>query len=483
VCNAAFCADDGRAFVIRHAPVSINRDGEWCCYAHDANLSTQVTCRTSAGAVSSFTFEGGTFPSSRNGSLPYRDYRVPSRCAVGAFPTEFRVWAFSGSGLCNDPNFWLCGGQITWTDTLAAEDTRPYRATVTCRTAAGATATGTATATTATTLTPPDCEAILPGSYRERLVLERNVGTAAAPQWEPAGETQVDLTNHPECKPGGSAYPCQLVRAFVSPSNPDECTWGPYIMPPPDCETLPPPAEPSPGPSPSASPGASPGPTTVPAPPVYDPNMPDPYAPVNPETGGGTRLNPDGSQTTTEVQPDGTTVTRTQLPDGSTVTTTRPPGGPASTVRTPPLGTGISQGPDPDGKNCISGAFSFNPINWVYIPVKCVLQWAFIPSQASAEQINALRAEAGARPPVSIGTWAAGAVPGFGDGFGAATSCTALPDFDPAQLGRARLPCKPDYALYDVGFVLVQLFLVAVTGLYVWGMAQRALQASGGEVV
>lgn len=36
--------------------------------------------------------------------------------------------------------------------------------------------------------------------------------------------------------------------------------------------------------------------------------------------------------------------------------------------------------PDPDGdRNCFLDAISWNPIDWVYVPVKCVLTWAFVP--------------------------------------------------------------------------------------------------------
>jgi hypothetical protein len=346
----------------------------------------------------------------------------------------------------------------------------PFHATATCRNSAGATATAAeTTAATANTLPAPDCEAVLPGSWRQDLTATQTQGDGTK---QPILAKTLDLTAYPNCQ--SRAAPCSLGWSQPTATQTSECRWGAYLMPDTDCppETKPTYTPTSPAPSASPSPGAPP--------PMYDPSAPDPYAPVNPETGGGTRLNPDGSETVTEVAPDGTTTTRTKLPNGETVTTTRPPGGPASTVRTPPFGAGV-QGDDAEG--CLASGFSWNPVSWVLTPVKCALQWAFVPSQSSSEQINALRAEAGARPPVSIGTWAAGAVPGFGDGFGAATSCTALPDFDPAQLGRARLPCKPDFALYDVGFALVQLFLVAVTGMYVWGMAQRALQASGGEVV
>jgi len=43
--------------------------------------------------------------------------------------------------------------------------------------------------------------------------------------------------------------------------------------------------------------------------------------------------------------------------------------------------------PDPEGptqtqQNCLGAAFSFNPVNWVLVPVKCALTWAFVPENA-----------------------------------------------------------------------------------------------------
>lgn len=38
--------------------------------------------------------------------------------------------------------------------------------------------------------------------------------------------------------------------------------------------------------------------------------------------------------------------------------------------------------PPPDEGSCMSEAVSFNPVKWVYVPVKCVLIWAFVPDDA-----------------------------------------------------------------------------------------------------
>lgn len=43
--------------------------------------------------------------------------------------------------------------------------------------------------------------------------------------------------------------------------------------------------------------------------------------------------------------------------------------------------------PKDGGDNCISDIFSLNPIDWVYVPVKCVLKWAFVPDSAAFSDV------------------------------------------------------------------------------------------------
>lgn len=48
-------------------------------------------------------------------------------------------------------------------------------------------------------------------------------------------------------------------------------------------------------------------------------------------------------------------------------------------------GTDTGANPDPsDGTNCITSSWSWNPVSWVYAPVKCALKWAFVPSAEAA---------------------------------------------------------------------------------------------------
>jgi hypothetical protein len=95
-------------------------------------------------------------------------------------------------------------------------------------------------------------------------------------------------------------------------------------------------------------------------------------------------------------------------------------------------GTGTN--PDPDsgpvgdpatdpkagGKSCMGAAWSLNPVQWVFVPVKCALQWAFVPDTAAlTEDVGGVRdAWNGSAPAVYIAgaTVAVGAIGGIGAG-------------------------------------------------------------------
>ena len=102
--------------------------------------------------------------------------------------------------------------------------------------------------------------------------------------------------------------------------------------------------------------------------------------------------------------------------------TTPTTGFPATGTNTDPTtgtdSTDTTHGVNPDtgdaaGASCMGGAWSWNPVNWVYIPVKCALKWAFVPPAGSMEtQFTGLRTTWSASPP---GAYLAG----FGSMIGA----------------------------------------------------------------
>ena len=71
------------------------------------------------------------------------------------------------------------------------------------------------------------------------------------------------------------------------------------------------------------------------------------------------------------------------LPDGA-------PGGDPGTLPGGGTGTLPSPGSDPQTNNdCWSGgSFSWNPVDWVMVPVKCALSWAFVPTTATLTQLS-----------------------------------------------------------------------------------------------
>lgn len=145
---------------------------------------------------------------------------------------------------------------------------------------------------------------------------------------------------------------------------------------------------------------------------------------------------------------------------------------------TPPA-TGTAPGGEVEGQDCLGAAVSLSkPWTWVTGPVKCALVWAFVPKTVGV-QLDALRADLGAKPPGSVLVWGVEAVPGAFAGYGAGAGCTALPDFDPNQQGGLQLPCAPDFDLFRFGFHMVELFIYGLALLKLWAMAQSAMGGKG----
>jgi hypothetical protein len=65
---------------------------------------------------------------------------------------------------------------------------------------------------------------------------------------------------------------------------------------------------------------------------------------------------------------------------------------------------------DPAASSCLSGAVSWNPVDWVFVPVKCALQWAFVPPPGTWENNVATMRDAYKNTPPAVVT---GAVSGL----------------------------------------------------------------------
>lgn len=111
----------------------------------------------------------------------------------------------------------------------------------------------------------------------------------------------------------------------------------------------------------------------------------------------------------------------------TTRTGTATPPEPSADPSAPPqsdTGTIDDNEPDPAakdaGKSCLAGAYSWNPVDWVFVPVKCALKWAFIPNSATVtSQMTELKTQWSTSLPgqaVAQATGLVGAVTSLGDG-------------------------------------------------------------------
>lgn len=172
----------------------------------------------------------------------------------------------------------------------------------------------------------------------------------------------------------------------VEPKSRVACEYGPYALGLAQCRDLEhiykttpgvtpnpgPPGQPQPRPAPDGTPQEVPtrlvpsGPDGQPIPDMIPgtPIRPDPYPPTVPTT------NPTTAPTAPSTNP---TTNPTTAPSN--------PPFPTSGVNPPiaPPGVPPPKNPDAPNENCIAQGWSWNPVDWVYIPVKCALTWAFIP--------------------------------------------------------------------------------------------------------
>lgn len=51
-------------------------------------------------------------------------------------------------------------------------------------------------------------------------------------------------------------------------------------------------------------------------------------------------------------------------------------------------------GPTPGGEDCLGSGWSWNPWSWIYVPVKCALEWAFVPSSSTLTDASTSLSEA-----------------------------------------------------------------------------------------
>lgn len=209
--------------------------------------------------------------------------------------------------------------------------------------------------------------------------------------------------------------------------------------------------------------------------PMWDSNPADPNATVQVGGPGGTPV-PKGAPTTTDVLIPGietvwppdpnptptTTAVPTTVPvPTSTVvtpTTTTPaqgcdagaPGCPTPSEDPPPNDPG-----DGDGDSCWPDGWGwFNPVEWVYRPVKCVLTWLFVPPEPEwSNALDGLQAHSDEAPL----QWATGAV-----------NMVTNSSIETVRWRDADLPCMPSFCLSSLDGFDFPGWLKAATLVGLW---------------
>ena len=123
--------------------------------------------------------------------------------------------------------------------------------------------------------------------------------------------------------------------------------------------------------------------------------------------------------------------------------------------------------------------WSWNPIDWVFTPVKCALVWAFVPKPgAMGDAMAEAKGDLLGRPPVSVAV--ALAVPLVALVNTQVDGCSGnLADFG----GGLRVPCAPpgDPGWAQVLYAVLACAVVVASCLYAWSMIQGAMHKAGGE--
>lgn len=213
------------------------------------------------------------------------------------------------------------------------------------------------------------------------------------------GGAQYDFTEFPACADMScvlrvtvDGVPCRVGIDVcydwnkVEPKSRVACEYGPYAVGLDQCRDL--------AGGYRTTPGLTPGPAA--------PNQPQPKpnAPSNPEVPKPTRLVPSDPEgrPAPHLVPDGAPRPDPYpptAPNPNPSTTVQPSPSPSPTAPPtagvpPPVAIPPGSGP-PDVENpykqCIAGMASWNPVDWVYTPVKCALTWAFVPKNGRGGQL------------------------------------------------------------------------------------------------
>lgn len=161
---------------------------------------------------------------------------------------------------------------------------------------------------------------------------------------------------------------------------------------------------------------------------------------------------------------------------GAGQSTTIDPTKPVPDTGVPPTtGTGTQPVPT-EALNCIKANWSWNPVDFVFVPVMCALKIAFIPNPATWGW-EAFVAQVMARPPTSIAVGLVAQMQAVADGFQSGGTCGVLADFgDGMAITCPDIRAIPGFlGLYAI----VQVALVGLTGFTVFHIFRTALGSEG----
>lgn len=294
--------------------------------------------------------------------------RTPGNICPNTTVLEWLIWADDTGFMEGSNGFWVNPNVDSWkTSTITTN--------LTCKNSAGATVTVSKTAPAGTGLAPVvSCPAgYVPDSGNTMLGNDFLTAPTKTEEWS---ITPAVREAYPDCigwQSAGCKLMIQLDGVECNPGNPAclnweeiwrvqpsrvKCKWGPYDMDISHCLPLR---------------NAYIGENGT----VTDPKRSPKAAPVAVDPFG--RPLDDKLQNPDPEVPTATTPETGSNPLPPTVGIPPVTGTPPVTTYTPPeVQTGDA--------NCWpGGSAAFNPLEWVLMPVKCALQWAFVPRQATAE--------------------------------------------------------------------------------------------------
>ena len=140
-----------------------------------------------------------------------------------------------------------------------------------------------------------------------------------------------------------------------------------------------------------------------------------------------------------------------------------------TTPATPELGTDSGGGCFPRGWGVM------NPAEWIFKPLTCALDWAFIPDAGFASNlIGDVQLSLSGVAPFSVISAIPGVVGSIGQGYSG--GCAAMPNFSAIDGLELKLPCEPPQsAAWTTARTLMVIILWTTVAISAWHMVSRSV--------